>query len=107
MDLPQLQQWNAEPSLKQSTLDKARLMKRLVGTLAVLIASTFLLMLWVLGAPGTYQQNAAASGPSARWPDGSAKTANDWWAKAKGHAPVQVAQPPRAPSSAPAQPNRG
>ena len=109
MDLSQLPQWKADPALKDSMLEKATILRRLVGTLAVLIAGTFLLMLWVLGSPDSHQEHVAATGPSSTWPDGSAKTPQDWWAKAKGgshSSSHQVAQPP-ATAPAQGQPNRG
>ena len=104
MDLPQLQQWSTDPQLKASALEKATLLKRLVAALFVLIAATFVLMMWVLGSPDSYQENAAAAGPAATWPDGSAKTPHDWWAKANGKPGGQVAQPP---ATSAAQSNRG
>ena len=106
MDLPQLEDWaDSKPQLKQSTLEKVRIFRWLVGSLFTLIAATFVLMLWVLGEPDSYQEHAAVEGPSSTWPDGSAKTAQDSsWDKG-GH---QVAQPPAAaPAQQPQPPNRG
>jgi hypothetical protein len=103
MDLPQLHDWaESEPQLRRSTLEKVRIFRWLVGSLLTLIAATFVLMLWVLSYGDSYQEHMAAYGPSAKWPDGSARTAQDSsWDKAGS----QVAQPP-APQ--PAQPpNRG
>jgi hypothetical protein len=104
MDLPQLEDWaDSKPQLKQSTLEKVRIFRWLVGSLFTLIAATFVLMLWVLGEPNSYQQHAAAAGPSSTWPDGSARTPEDSsWDKA-GH---QVAQPPAQPPQA-QPPSRG
>lgn len=107
MDLPQLEQWNANPALHQSTVEKITIFRRLIVTLFALIAATFILMLWVLGSPDSYQENAATLGPAAAWPDGSAKTSNDWWANAAGHPPRQVAQPPSSTPAQPQPPNRG
>lgn len=103
MDLPQLERWNTEPQLRASTLEKITIFRRLVVTLFALIAATFILMLWVLGSPDSHQENAAAPGVFATWPDGSPKTSHDWWANAAAHPPSQVAQPP-APAQAPASP---
>jgi len=109
MDLPQLQDWTAaDPQLRQSTHERVRIFKWLVGSLFTLIAATFVLMLWVLGSPDSYQEHAAVEGPSSTWPDGSAKTGQDWWAKAGGKPPAQVAQPPASAPQQPQQPpNRG
>ncbi len=106
MDLPQMQQWSAEPALKESTLEKVTFFKRLVLSLLALIAVTFALMLWVLSYGDSYQEHAAAQGPSATWPDGSAKTARDWWSQPGGK-PSQVAQPPAPAPQPQPQPNRG
>lgn len=107
MDLSQLQEWRADPQLKQSTLEKAAIFRRMVITLFALIAGTFALMLWVLSYGDSYQEHQAAAGPSSTWPDGSAKTGQDWWATAHGHSTRQVAQPPSAPSPTQPSPNRG
>lgn len=106
MDLSQLQKWHVDPQLKESTLEKATIFRRMVVTLLALIAGTFALMLWVLSYPNTYEEHQAVIGPSATWPDGSAKTGQDWWANAPGHSSGQVAQPPTSPSQ-PQSPNRG
>jgi len=101
MDLPQLQDWaSTEPQLKQATLERIKIFKWLVGSLLTLIAATFVLMLWVLDYGDSYQEHMATQGPASTWPDGSARTAHDWWAKAGG----QVAQPP---APAPRQQQRG
>ncbi len=105
MDLPQLEEWaDTKPELKRSTLEKVRIFRWLVGSLLTLIAATFVLMLWVLSYGDSFQEHAAVQGPSSTWPDGSAKTAQDSWAKAGS----QVAQPP-APQPPPQQqpPSRG
>ncbi|MBV8537241.1 MAG: hypothetical protein JO128_16695 [Alphaproteobacteria bacterium] len=103
MDLPQLDEWaGTKPQLKQSTLEKVRIFRWLVGSLFTLIAATFVLMLWVLSYGDSYQEHAAVQGPSSTWPDGSARTPQDSsWDKAKG----QLAQPPAPPQ--PQSPNRG
>lgn len=99
MDEPLPQDWMRE---------KSTIFRRMVGTLLVLIAATFVLMMWVLGSPDSYQEHQAAAGPAATWPDGSAKTGQDWWAKAAGGQPGhQVAEPPAVPSPAQPQPDRG
>lgn len=91
MDVRQLEEG---PQLKYSMLESAKIFKWLVRSLFALIAATFLLMLWVLGSPDAYHEHGETSGPSAKWPDGSAKTAQDSsWAKAGS----QLAQPPAAP----------
>ncbi len=106
MDLPQLEEWaDTKPELKQSTLEKVRIFKWLVGSLLTLIAATFVLMLWVLSYGDSYQEHVAVQGPSSTWPDGSAKTARDSsWDKVGS----QVAQPPAPqPQSQQQPPNRG
>ena len=105
MDLPQLQDWTeSQPQLKQSTLEKVRIFRWLVGSLLTLIAATFVLMLWVLSYGDSYQEHAAVQGPSSTWPDGSAKSAQDSsWDKAGS----QVAQPPAAGPAKPQPPTRG
>jgi hypothetical protein len=84
-----------EPTLGHDVLATRQLgLRRLVWALLGLIAATFIFMGWVLGQLNSHDENQAARGPSAVWPDGSAKTSNDWWAKAGGQPPAQVAQPP-------------
>ena len=70
---------------------------RLVVGLLLLIAATFALVVWVVGSPDAYHEHLAAHPPGGTWPDGSAKTANDWWANSS------VAQKP-SPGGGSAQP---
>src|SRR5579863_8439866 len=106
MDLPQAEDWaSAEPQMKQAAVERVKIFRWLVGSLFALIAATFVLMLWVIGSPDSYHQHVAEFGPAAKWPDGSAKTAQDWWAKPGGKPPAQVAQPPAAAPQTP--PSRG
>ncbi len=69
--------------------------RRLVGSLLALIAVFFALMVWVVGQPNSHDENVASQPPKSTWPDGSAKTANDSWAKAN----PSLAQQPGQPSS--------
>ena len=105
MDLPETEKRAATvPSLKQATIEKVRIFRWLVGSLFGLIAATFILMMWVIGSPDSHQQHLEEFGPAAQWPDGSAKTAQDWWAKPGAKPPIQVAQPPAAtPAKPPSQ----
>jgi hypothetical protein len=108
MDVPQLEErLPAEPQLKQAALERIKIFRWLVGSLLTLIAATFVLMLWVLDYGDSYQEHMATQGPSSTWPDGSAKTGQDWWAKAGGKPPAQVAQPPASPPQQQQPPNRG
>ena len=60
-----------------------------------LIAATFVLMMWVIGSPDSYRQHIEQfASTTGKWPDGSDKTAQDWWAKPGSKPPTQVAQPP-------------
>jgi hypothetical protein len=95
----------APPWMQEWMSEKVTIFRRLVGTLLGLIAAMFILMMWVLGSPDSYQEHQAAAGPSATWPDGSAKTGQDWWANAGGRPAGQVAQPPASPAQP--EPNRG
>jgi hypothetical protein len=107
MDLKETEEWAATvPPLKQATVERVKIFRWLVGSMLTLIAATFVLMLWVLDYGDSYQEHMAVSGPASTWPDGSAKTGHEWWAKAGGKPPTQVAQPP-APSQQPQPPNRG
>ena len=78
--------------------------RRLVVGLLALIAATFALMVWVVGSPDAYQEHLASQPPKSTWPDGSAKTANDWWAKANPSLAQRPSQPSSSPAGAPAQP---
>ncbi|HEX9465051.1 MAG TPA: hypothetical protein VGB82_20820 [Alphaproteobacteria bacterium] len=80
--------------------ERVSLFRKLTWSLLSLIAFTFILMLWVLGSPDPYHEHLAEQPPSATWPDGSPKTANDWWANpalAQQPAPQPAAQQPPAP----------
>ena len=94
------------PLPKEVTVERVKIFRWLVGSLFTLIAATFILMLWVIGSPDAYHEHAEVYGPSAKWPDGSAKTGQEWWAKAGGKPPAQVAQPP-APQQQQPPPDRG
>lgn len=109
MDVPlKTEQWNTAPEVREAAAERITLFHRLIVTLFALIAMNILLMLWVLGAPDSHQENAAAAGPAATWPDGSAKTSHDWWANAAtAHPRKQVAQPPAATPAQPQPSNRG
>lgn len=81
--------------------ERISLFHKLTWSLLSLIAVTFVLMLWVLGSPDPYHEHMAQQPPSETWPDGSPKTANDWWANPT-LAQQPAAQP--APQQTPPQP---
>ena len=76
--------------------ERVAIFRKLVIGLFALIAVTFALVVWVVGSPDAYHEHVASKPPSSTWPDGSAKTNNDWWANAS------LAQQP-----APAAPSGG
>ena len=74
--------------------ERTMIFRRLTWSLLALIAATFVLMLWVLSSPDSYQEHVAEQPPVAAWPDGSAKTAADARLLAQQPTP---AQPPSQP----------
>jgi hypothetical protein len=60
---------------------RAQLPKRVALGCAALIAVMFALVVWVVSRPDAYQEHLAQpAAAAAEWPDGSPRTANDWWA---------------------------
>jgi hypothetical protein len=78
----------AEHELSQLLAARAQLPKRVALGCAALIAVMLVLMIWVVSRPDAYQEHVAQPvTASAAWPDGSPRTANDWWASPQVAAP--------------------
>ena len=75
-------------------MTSARLLKRLAWGLGTLIVALFVFVTVVVSRPA-YDEHAALPSPGTTWPDGSVRTANDWWAHSS---PVSHAQSPAQPS---------
>ena len=88
----------AERGVRELVSERHLIFKRLIVSLLALIAATFALMLWVLGSPDSHHQQEVAQASAEVWPDGSPKTAKDWWASNAPQPARQVAQPPAAPA---------
>jgi hypothetical protein len=81
-------------------MERKQLFKRLVWGLSALMLALFVFVTYMITRPDAYEYHLEHAGPSAAttWPDGSARTSNDWWAKPG--ASVQI-PPSNAPPDAP------
>jgi hypothetical protein len=60
-------------------MDSAALFKRLAWGLSALILALFVFVTFVISRPDAYEEHLAQPLPGVTWPDGSPRTANDWW----------------------------
>jgi hypothetical protein len=77
-----------------------RLLRRLVLALGTGMLALFVFVVFILSRPDAYHEHQAAAAPAAAasWPDGSPRTANDWWAKPGAPNAPQQPNPASAPT---------
>jgi hypothetical protein len=81
-------------------MDNQVLLRRMAWTVSVLIAAVAVFMTWVLAQPSAYEEHRMEPSTAATWPDGSPRTANDWWAQPSvATSPEQPAPPKPGPGS--------
>jgi hypothetical protein len=64
-------------------MDNGRLFKRVVWALTALIVALFVFVTFFITRPDTYEDHLEqpVTLSKSAWPDGSPRTANDWWAE--------------------------
>jgi hypothetical protein len=61
-------------------MSSRRLFKRLVWGLGISVMAVFVFVTFMISRPDAYEEHIAQPVSVGTWPDGSPRTAHDWWA---------------------------